>query len=272
MRIKIIILIISISLSSCLNNSPTPRLTAPSEATTTPSASPALTQGNTNSVQVVSPAPTKTQLPNIPTASATPPPSHSTVCSPLASHTLAQLAEIVSSPYEPPPPGKDERHHGADFFYYNHAGRPSIEGEGVQSILVGHVAASIHDRLPYGNMVIIETPHELLPDEIVSVIDIPAGASIYHLYAHFEATPLVELGQQIECGQLLGSVGKTGYVVPVAHLHLETRIGPPGERFESIIFFDTQATPEEQAAYVRWRTSGEFQHFDPMDIFVVSSE
>ncbi|MBC8508275.1 MAG: hypothetical protein H8D34_25750, partial [Chloroflexi bacterium] len=58
-----------------------------------------------------------------------------------------------------------------------------------------------------------------------------------------------------------------GYVVPVAHLHLETRIGPPGIAFESMAFFDTQATPVEQAAYTRWRTSGNFQHFDPMQLF-----
>ena len=189
------------------------------------------------------------------------------LCFSLTEHTLEQLPEIVSSPYSPPPPGRDERHHGVDFAYYNHAGRASIAGEGVQAIMTGRVAAAIHDRLPYGNMVIIETTFESLPDEVLGSIAIPEGYSIYHLYAHFDDTPLAALGQPVECGQLIGYVGQTGYIVPVAHLHLETRLGPPGVIFESMVFFDTQATPDEQAAYTRWRTSGDFQHFDPMTLF-----
>jgi len=188
------------------------------------------------------------------------------VCSPLADHTLEQLPEIVSQPYDPPPPGKDERHHGVDFAYYNHAGRASIEGEGVQAIMDGRVAAAIPDRLPYGNMVIIETAYEHIPEQVLNVIDIPQGNSLYHLYAHFTETPLVALDQQVKCGQLLGYVGQTGYVVPVAHLHLETRLGPPNVSFESMVFFDTQASAEERAAYTRWRTSGDFQHIDPIII------
>jgi len=192
--------------------------------------------------------------------------SASKVCSPLAEHSLNQLPEIISQPYEPPPPGKDERHHGVDFAYYRHAGRASIEGEDVHSIMAGRVAAAIHDRLPYGNMVIIETPYEKLPDHVLDIVDIPMGSSLYHLYAHLSENPLVELSTEVACGELLGHVGKTGYVVPVAHLHLETRVGPPSARFESMVFFDSQATPDEQAAYILWRISGEFQHFDPMTI------
>jgi len=213
---------------------------------------------------VASATSTWTPLPNTPT----PKPQYS-LCSPLEEHTLAELPEIISSPYEPPPPGKDERHHGADFFYYNHNGRAAIEGEGVPAILAGRVAAAIHDRLPYGNMIIIETPFDMLPENVVGNIDISKNQSLYHLYAHFLETPLVELNQEVACGQLLGHVGKTGYVVPIAHLHLETRIGPPGVSFEGMVFFDTQATPEEQTAYTRWRTGGEFRHFDPLDVLSV---
>jgi murein DD-endopeptidase MepM/ murein hydrolase activator NlpD len=173
----------------------------------------------------------------------------------------------LSQPYDPPPPGRDERHHGTDFAYYNHAGRTAIAGEGVQAIMKGHVAAAIQDRLPYGNMVIIETPNEILPSEIIEALEIPTGVSIYHLYAHFDDTPLVTLGQEITCGQILGYVGQTGYIIPVPHLHLETRLGPPGISFESMAFFDLQATEEENSNYQRWRTGGEFQHFDPMGLF-----
>ena len=257
---------ILISLTACSsaveNIIPTPGLTAAIKLTQTSEPAPVPTQGTTDSFQAAAPTQTFT-APTLPT-------QRSPLCSPLAEHSLAQLPEIVSQPYAPPPPGKDERHHGVDFAYYNHGGRAAIDGEGVQAIMGGRVAAAIQDRLPYGNMVIIETPHESLPQEVLESTSIPKGNSVYHLYAHFAETPLVELGQDVECGQLLGHVGQTGYVVPVAHLHLETRIGPPGVAFESMAFFDTQATPEEQAAYTRWRTSGDFQHIDPMTLFAAN--
>ncbi len=186
------------------------------------------------------------------------------ICAPLTEHTIPQLPNIVSDPYAPPPPGKDERHHGIDFAYYNHAGRPSILGEGVQSIFAGEVAAAIHDKLPYGNMVIIETLPEAIPEALRKTLAIPDGYSLYHLYAHFAEAPLVQLGEEIICGAPLGYVGQSGYNIPVAHLHIETRIGPSGVRFESMMFYDTHATSNEQKQYLRWRVSGEFQHFDPM--------
>ncbi len=264
-KTPVLLFVLSLCLAGCSTPleqlSATPSVTAAIELSPTPKASPAPTQGVTDSFEAASATPTET----LPPSSPTPQPEY-LLCSPLEEHTLNELPEIISSPYEPPPPGKDERHHGVDFFYYNHNGRAAIEGEGVQAIMAGRVAASIHDRLPYGNMIIIETPHEMLPEIVTESIAITKGESLYHLYAHFLETPLAELDQQVECGQLLGHVGKTGYVVPLAHLHLETRIGPTGATFEGMVFFDTQATPEEQAAYTRWRTGGEFQHFDPMVI------
>ncbi|MBL7162624.1 MAG: M23 family metallopeptidase [Anaerolineales bacterium] len=263
---QFILVFLLISMTSCSpmveNIVPTPGLTAAIKLTQTSEPSPVPTQGTTDSVQAATPTQTL--------AAPTLPAPRSTRCSPLAEHSLAQLPEIVSQPYAPPPPGKDERHHGVDFAYYNHAGRAAIDGEGVQAIMGGRVAAAIQDRLPYGNMVIIETPYESLPQEILESMQIAEENSVYHLYAHFAETSLVVLNQQVECGQLLGYVGQTGYVVPVAHLHLETRIGPPGVAFESMAFFDTQATPEEQAAYTRWRTSGDFQHIDPMTLFAAN--
>lgn len=186
------------------------------------------------------------------------------ICSPLAEHRLEELDEIVSQLYDPPPPGKDDRHHGIDFAYYRHGGRASIEGETVQAILSGRVATSINDRLPYGNMVIIESN---LPTELIRALGSPVGSSLYHLYAHLENAPSVEAGQEIVCGQALGTVGKTGYVVPVPHLHIETRIGPAEARFEGMAFYDTNASKVERENYRLWRTSGTFQHFDPMTLF-----
>ena len=63
--------------------------------------------------------------------------------------------------------------------------------------------------------------------------------------------------------QSLGVVGMSGNT-DIPHLHIETRWGPPGQVFESMRFYDTRATVEEMDAYVQWRTSGVFQHFDPL--------
>ncbi len=186
------------------------------------------------------------------------------VCSPLGEHGLEELAEIVSQPYDPPPPGKDDRHHGVDFAYYRHAGRTSIEGEQIKAILPGRVVAIMDDRLPYGNMVMLETRLEQMPAELIAALSMHNHTSLYHLYAHLESAPEVILDQEVACGQALGQVGQTGYFVPVPHLHLETRNGPPGARFESMAFYDTQASEEERSLYRLWRTSGTFEHFDPM--------
>jgi murein DD-endopeptidase MepM/ murein hydrolase activator NlpD len=189
------------------------------------------------------------------------------LCSPLADQAIGDLHGIVSSPYDPPPIGKDDRHQGVDFAYYNLGVRASIEGEGVQAITPGWVAVVIKDRLPYGNMVILETPATHLPKEFIKSLNIGPGESIYHLYAHFSDTPLPSPGSWVECGQILGYVGKTGYNVPVAHLHLETRIGPAGTRFDGMVFYDTQASDIEMENYKTWRMSGLYRHFDPMTVF-----
>lgn len=239
------------------NFSVIPSQTPTIEHTPTSQPSPAPTLEPTDSLEVASPSPIASPTKEPPAL----------LCSPLAEHSIEQLNEIVSSPYAPPPAGKDDRHHGVDFAYYNHAGRASVAGEGVQSILAGRVAAVIVDRLPYGNMVIVETPTDLLPEIVQAALAIPEGYSLYHLYAHMMETPLVELGQVVACGELLGYAGMTGYNIPVPHLHLETRVGPENTIFEGMVFYDTRATTAEQANYLRWRISGDFQHVDPMKLF-----
>ncbi len=52
----------------------------------------------------------------------------------------------------------------------------------------------------------------------------------------------------------------------IPHLHLETRLGPAGQVFESMRFYDTRATQKEMDTYILWRTSGIFQHFDPLQL------
>jgi murein DD-endopeptidase MepM/ murein hydrolase activator NlpD len=202
----------------------------------------------------------------LPTASPTPTPVFE-ICSPLAWETIAELWEIVSDPYNPPPAGSDERHQGVDFSHYSRKGVKTIEGEPVQVVLPGRVAAVIVDRLPYGNMVMVETPGAALPTEVRRALGMAEGESIYLLYAHFGHSPTVNLSETVQCGQVIGEVGKTGYNIVNPHLHLEARLGPEGVTFESMAFYTTSATESEMENYRRWRTSGEFRHFDPLRLF-----
>ena len=218
------------------------------------------------------PPPTKTSTPTITVAAPTPidsatPKPVLQLCSPLAEQTIQEIPEIVSDPYNPPRPGKDNRHHGTDFAYYRRKDRTTIAGEGVQALMAGQVVAVVQDQLPYGNMVIIETPRSTLSSEIVAQFEISIDESLYVLYAHFRNPPLVALGDQIDCGDILGEVGSTGYNIVNPHLHMETRIGPAGVTFvDGMAYYDTRTTEAERANYELWRTSGIFRHFDPMSL------
>ncbi len=99
------------------------------------------------------PAPSSTPLPPEPTPSAV-----SAICSPLEGLTLDDLHDILSNPYNPPRPGFDEPHHGVDFAYYRYRDRIGMLGLPVYAVVPGVVAGVVHDRFPYGNTLIIETP------------------------------------------------------------------------------------------------------------------
>lgn len=159
--------------------------------------------------------------------------------------------------------GKDDRHQGVDFSYYRQAGRATIEGEGVQSVLAGRVAAAIRDSFPFGNLVIIETAKDDLPGALLQLLKPTEDQSLYLLYAHLAGPPLVQPGDPVQACQLLGAVGKSGNA-GVAHLHLEARFGPVGTLFSGMAYYTRQASQKEHDNYVLWRMSGKFQPFDPM--------
>jgi murein DD-endopeptidase MepM/ murein hydrolase activator NlpD len=158
----------------------------------------------------------------------------------------------------------------------------------VHSVLDGKVAAVIHDRQPYGNAVIVETPLEELPPAWLvrlpvrtydptsplqpsTALTCPAydyipqsgPVSLYLLYAHFEKPSPLAPGGPVSCGDTIGQVGTTGRSVN-PHLHFETRLGPSGMSFASIAHYQNDATVEEMRAYCLWRISGAFKPFDPM--------
>jgi murein DD-endopeptidase MepM/ murein hydrolase activator NlpD len=191
------------------------------------------------------------------------------LCSPLEIHPLEELPEIIGDPYDPPRPGREERHHGTDFGYYHYQDRDSMLGEPVQSILPGTAASVLDGQYPYGNMLIVESTRSDLPGDLLDKMEIPEDQSLYVLYAHLDQPPMVALGERVVACQELGVVGMSGNT-DIPHLHIETRLGPAGQVFESMRFYDTSATQAELDTYVLWRTSGIFQHFDPL--VIVGSE
>lgn len=223
-----------------------------------------------NAVQVsATPIPSATSIPTliqttVPTSNPKATPTEAVLlCSPLELHPLEELAEIIGDAYDPPRPGREERHHGIDFGYYHYQDRDSMLGEPVQAILPGQVASVLTGQYPYGNMVMIEIGASDFPVDLSEGIEIPAGQSLYILYAHLDQPPEVNLGDRVAACQSLGVVGMSGNT-DIPHLHIETRLGPAGQVFESMRFYDTRATQAEMDAYVLWRTSGIFQHFDPL--------
>jgi murein DD-endopeptidase MepM/ murein hydrolase activator NlpD len=189
------------------------------------------------------------------------------LCSPLVDTPLAELPEIVSDPYHPPPPRREERHHGVDFAYYRRNGRDSIENAGVQAVLAGTVMASLNNRFPYGNVIIIETPATALPASLNIALELPLDRSLYLLYAHLQDAPLAGVNETVTACQPLGLVGRSGNAGG-AHLHLEVRSGLAGQRLESLAYYKADASPAERENYLRWRVSGDFQHIDPMRLLM----
>ncbi|KAF0108496.1 MAG: hypothetical protein FD146_1070 [Anaerolineaceae bacterium] len=206
------------------------------------------------------PLPTATLPPSpTPTATVTPVPV-SAICSPLTWHPLDELPLVVSWPFNP---DKDVRHFGVDLSHWHFKDETSSLHEPVQAALDGKTAGVVSDRLPYGNMILIETPYTQLSPALIERLEIPPGQSLYHLYAHLADPPAFQIGQPVSCGQFLNRVGLTGWAV-TAHLHFETRWGPPDFTFTVMAYYTADASPEEMANYETWFSSGLYQAFDPM--------
>lgn len=188
------------------------------------------------------------------------------ICSPLVDIPIDELADIVSAPYEPPPPGKEDRHHGVDFSFYRRGDIASILGLGVQTVMASKVVMVLDDSFPYGNAIMLETAWTALPEDVQDGLGIEHGEALYVLYAHLSEPPSAALMKSLPACEHVGFVGKSGNA-GVPHLHMEARIGPSGEVFEGMSYYTTQTTPKERSNYTRWRTGGEFTHFDPLCLF-----
>jgi len=161
---------------------------------------------------------------------------------------------------------KDDAHHGLDLGYYTREGK-LFTGTPALAALEGKIAAVINNRPPYGNMLIVETPFESLPAVLIARQKIPAGNSLYTLYAHLQNLQALKIGQTVKCGEQLAETGLTGFTGG-PHLHFETRWGPAGAIFAAMAYYKADATPEELSNYEKWRMSGAFHLFDPLELLL----
>lgn len=240
-----------------------PVLTSPDPTGTVPAVEP--TAASTATF-----APTATEI-FIASATLEPQPSEIALppflCSPLAVQPLESIAEIITQPFIAPRQlddgtYKDDAHHGLDLGYYTRNGE-NFTGTPVLSATNGRIAAVIHDRPPYGDAILVETPFEQIPAQVIESQSIPPGHSLYVLYAHLQNLPELSLQQPISCGDPLAETGLTGFTGG-PHLHFETRWGPAGQDFDSMAYYHVNTSEEERANYAAWRMSGTFRLFDPM--------
>lgn len=247
---------------------------APALTTPTPPGQPATIQASPTLAPTQKTAPTAapTEIPAIASPEIILPPS---LCSPLAVQPLESIAEIITQPFIAPRQlddgtYKDDAHHGLDLGYYTRNGE-NFTGTPVLSATNGRIAAVIHDRPPYGDAILVETPYEQIPAPVVESQSIPPGYSLYVLYAHLQNLPALSLQQEVACGDPLAQTGLTGFTGG-PHLHFETRWGPAGQTFESMAYYQVTTTEQERANYAAWRMSGTFRLFDPMILLSPSIE
>jgi hypothetical protein len=125
---------------------------------------------------------------------------------------------------------------------------------------------TLQDDLMANYQPVPEDPGYRLYCPDVTPPQITGDYSVYHLYAHFETKPDFNIGDTIDCGEKLGTVGNTGYSSN-PHLHLETRLGPSGASLTTMAHYLNTATVEQMANYCLWRMSGYYQLFDPEILF-----
>ena len=285
LAVEYICLVMVFTLAACATasspvevvNTTTPVHTMPATKSADPTQTPQLT-----------PSPSPTIAPT-PTAAIE---SIEAFCSPLQGIELKDLHSITSQAFTAPSPFLDDGHPAVDLAFFTFDGLPSMLGHPVQAVLPGKVVMVVEDRFPFGHMILIETPLEMLPESVLAPVSIPTPIpaenialfdpctqnplfkdmspiqmdmqhlSVYSLYSHLKDKPTFAVGDVISCGQTIGAVGITGNSV-AEHLHLEIRIGPSAARFNTFAMYKPDATVEERYNYCIWSSSGRFQAIDP---------
>ena len=240
------------------------------------------------------PEPTNSPVaPPVPSKTPTPAPERVAVCSPLEGILLSELGNFMTNPFNPPVAGSDDPHQGIDLADFLPGTRVAIKGRGVAAIMGGRVAAVLNGDFPFGYGVILETAWSgtaenvpLLPTPfpdtpLYTTLSCPAvtrfdvnqdARSVYVMYAHLDGPVDIDVGEQVDCGQVIGRIGDSGNALN-PHVHVEVRAGPSRLTLvDGMSHYDPSATAAEMDAYCLWRVDGSFQLLDPADLFGVDEE
>lgn len=192
-------------------NTPTATPTFTPTPTPTPTWTPSPTPTPTNTP---TPSPTPTITPT-PTQTATPTPApasaHLWLDKPIDPESEGDRYPGTYFPYGATGGGRYHLHHGVD--YVNPAGTPVLAAAAGTVLVAGNDLETTYGLKPdfYGNLAIQELDQRF------------QGQPVYLVYGHMSQV-LVEEGQHLEAGDLVGLVGLTGVAIG-NHLHLEVRLG-----------------------------------------------
>jgi murein DD-endopeptidase MepM/ murein hydrolase activator NlpD len=160
-------------------------------------------------------------------------------------------------PYGATGEGRYHLHHGVD--YVNPAGTPVLAAAAGTIIVAGNDLETVYGKKPnfYGNLIIQELDQRF------------QGQPVYVLYGHLSQV-LVEVGQRVEPGDVVGLVGMTGVAIG-NHLHLEVRLGgsgyehtrnpvlwlqpEPGQGIIAGLVLDAQGQPIPEAPVIFFRAA-----------------
>ncbi len=76
----------------------------------------------------------------------------------------------------------------------------------------------------YGNLLVVEYPYSVLPDDTRDGLGLESGQSLYLLYAHLEKPSNVKAGDFVSTDMTIGIIGNTGYSTGV-HVHFAAKVG-----------------------------------------------
>ena len=187
---------------------PTHTPTATPTFTATPTPTPTFTPSPT-------PTPTHTPTPTLtptitPTPTTAPASAHLWFENPIDPSSEGDREPGTYFPYGATGGGRYHLHHGVD--YMNPAGTQIRAVAGGTVIVAGNDMETVYGLEPdfYGNLVIQELDRRF------------QGRPVYALYGHMSQV-MVQTGQHVEPGDVVGLVGMTGVAVG-NHLHLEVRL------------------------------------------------
>jgi murein DD-endopeptidase MepM/ murein hydrolase activator NlpD len=228
----------------------TPTLTPTPTWTPTPTPTPTITPTPTST-------PTSTPTPTVATPTPEPASAHLFLENPIDPETEGDRLPGTYFPYGSTGGGRYRLHHGVD--YMNPAGTIVRTVAPGTVVVAGNDLETVYGLRPnfYGNLVIQE-------------LDQPFnGQPVYALYGHLSEV-LVEVGQHLESGDVVGLVGMTGAAIG-NHLHLEVRLGEnsyqstrnpvlwlrpePGRGVISGLLLDDQGQPVPETPIVFFRAA-----------------